>query len=148
MLHGLHLRKRLTWILPNRCIRPCVKLLVFWLAFKLIGKEQIAFVFFIFVFHLFFRAEQLLSKPVPGSDLDPRVIGAYITTCQAEAQEVTIARAIELKHSASLISALSNQTSQLFLTAAASLTPLEPKHFAKWLIYLQLKAEVYESYVC
>jgi len=93
------------------------------------------------------RLEQLLEKPIAGSDLDPRVISAYITTCQAEAQEVTIARAIELKHSASLISALANQTSQLFLAAAASVKPLEMKYYGKWLIYLQLKAEVYESYV-
>lgn len=90
--------------------------------------------------------EQLLEKPTPGSDIDQRVISAYITTCQAEAQEITIGRAIELKHSASLVSALANQTSQLFLAAAASVKPLDMKHFGKWLIYLQLKAEVYESY--
>lgn len=89
----------------------------------------------------------MLEKPVVGSDLDPRVITAYIVTCQAEAQEVTIARAMELKHSASLISALANQTSQLFKTAAASLKALNSKDYAKWLIYLFLKAEVYETYV-
>ncbi|KAI2795868.1 hypothetical protein BLOT_016426 [Blomia tropicalis] len=90
--------------------------------------------------------EQLLEKPIQGSDLDPRVISAYVTTCQAEAQEVTIARAIELKHSASLISALANQTSQLFMAAVASVKPLDKKHYGKWLAYLQLKASVYESY--
>ena len=36
--------------------------------------------------------EQLLEKPTPGSDIDQRVISAYITTCQAEAQEITIGR--------------------------------------------------------
>lgn len=36
--------------------------------------------------------EQLLEKPTPGSDVDQRVISAYITTCQSEAQEITIAR--------------------------------------------------------
>lgn len=91
-------------------------------------------------------ADQLLEKPTAGSDLDPRVLSAYITTCQAEAQEVTIARAIELKHSSSLISALANQTSQMFLASAASLKSLDAKFVGKWLAYLQLKAEVYESY--
>lgn len=91
-------------------------------------------------------ADQLLEKPTPGSDLDPRVICTYITACQAEAQEITIARAIELKHSASLISALANQTSQMFLASAASLKSLDAKCFGKWLAYLHLKAEVYESY--
>lgn len=91
--------------------------------------------------------EQLLGKPVPGSDMDTRVISAYITTCQAEAQEVTIARAIELKHSSSLISALANQTSQMFQSAVASLQGLDVKYFGKWMIYLKLKSTVYMSYV-
>lgn len=90
---------------------------------------------------------QLAGKPEAGSDLDPKVITAYIATCQAEAQEVTIARAIELKHSSSLISALANQTAQLFQQAAAALGDLDRKIFGKWLIYLQLKAAVYLSYV-
>lgn len=34
--------------------------------------------------------------------------------CKAEAQEITIARAIELKHSAKLISSLSNETAKIY----------------------------------
>ena len=34
------------------------------------------------------------------------IFPAYLNQCTAEAQEVTIARAIELKHNASLISSL------------------------------------------
>lgn len=37
-------------------------------------------------------APQLIQKPPNGSDLDVRVISAYLNQCTAEAQEVTIAR--------------------------------------------------------
>lgn len=47
-----------------------------------------------------------------GNDLDSRVLKAYKQQCLAEAQEVTIARAIELKHSAKLIYSLANQTAK------------------------------------
>ena len=46
---------------------------------------------------------QLVEKASNGSDLDIRVISAYLNQCTAEAQEVTIARAIELKHNANLV---------------------------------------------
>lgn len=53
----------------------------------------------------------------PGSDFDPAVLTAYIHQFTAEAQEITVARAIELKHSAGLITALAYETSQLFMQA-------------------------------
>ncbi|KAF8784782.1 Mitochondrial sodium/calcium exchanger protein like [Argiope bruennichi] len=56
----------------------------------------------------------LLLKTEPASDLDSSVVNAYISQCTAEAQEVTIARAIELKHAPSLISALANETSRMY----------------------------------
>lgn len=31
--------------------------------------------------------DQLLEKPEPGSDIDPRVSNAYVLQCMAEAQE-------------------------------------------------------------
>lgn len=68
-------------------------------------------------------------------------------TCQAEAQEVTIARAIEMKHKASLISSLANHTLVLFKSATEAIRTLKNKAYQKWLVYLQLKASVYESYV-
>ena len=45
--------------------------------------------------------------------------------CTAEAQEVTIARAIELKHNPGLISALAHETSKMFTTAADNLHTLD-----------------------
>ncbi|KAI1284937.1 BRO1 domain-containing protein BROX [Halotydeus destructor] len=89
---------------------------------------------------------RLLEKPEPGSDLDNRVSTAYVQQCAAEAQEVTIARAIELKHSASLISALANETSKLFLSAASSLKALDAVKFGKWMRYFQFKSFFYEAY--
>ena len=61
---------------------------------------------------------QLVEKPISGSDLDIRLLSAYLNQCTAEAQEVTIARAIELKHNPSLISSLCYETSKMFTTAS------------------------------
>ncbi|XP_054153270.1 BRO1 domain-containing protein BROX-like [Oppia nitens] len=91
--------------------------------------------------------DRLLEKSFSaGSDLDPRVLSAYIQQCQAEAQEVTIARAIELKHSPTLISALANETSKLFLAAASAIKALDQTKVSKWMAYFQLKSSFYESY--
>ncbi|XP_045617960.1 BRO1 domain-containing protein BROX [Procambarus clarkii] len=89
---------------------------------------------------------KLLEAPIAGSDSDPRVHTAYINQATAEAQEVTIARAIELKHNAGLISALANETSKMFTTAADAIASLEEKKFGHWTKYLRLKAAFYASY--
>ena len=60
---------------------------------------------------------------------------------------VTIARAIELKHNPGLISALANETSKMYITAADSLQTLEQKTFGHWRACLLLKAKFYLSYV-
>lgn len=54
---------------------------------------------------------------------------------------------MELKHNASLISALANETSKLFLDAANTLRPFKPEISAQWIKYLELKAAFYQSYV-
>ncbi|VDD95901.1 unnamed protein product [Enterobius vermicularis] len=83
---------------------------------------------------------------IRGSDFDPSVLNAYINQCTAEAQEVTVARAIELKHRPALISALAHETSAVFLKADKSLERLDQNVFGKWRWYLQLKAQVYLAY--
>ncbi|KAF2352749.1 BRO1 domain [Trinorchestia longiramus] len=88
----------------------------------------------------------LLEQPLPGSDYDPRVHTAYLNQATAEAQEVTIARAVELKHNAGLISALCHETSKMFTTAADSLASLDHKVFGHWMNYLKLKAALYIAY--
>jgi len=88
---------------------------------------------------------QLVEKAAHGSDLDIRVISAYLNQCTAEAQEVTIARAIELKHNANLISSLSYETSKMFTTAADSLSTLDQKIFGHWRAYFSLKSKFYMS---
>jgi len=89
---------------------------------------------------------QLVEKPGEGTDLDTRVISAYLNQCTAEAQEVTIARAIDLKHSASLVSSLAYETSKMYTTATDSLSSLDVKSFGRWRMYLALKAKFYLSY--
>lgn len=61
---------------------------------------------------------------------------------------MTVARAVELKHNANLISALANETSKLFLDAANTLRPFKPEIAAQWTKYLEFKAAFYQSYVC
>lgn len=79
-------------------------------------------------------------------DTDSRVLDAYIGQCTGEAQEVTLARAVEMKHSASLIAALSHETSQLYQKADDALQSLDIKVVGKWRKYFQLKCEFYKAY--
>lgn len=88
---------------------------------------------------------KLTERQLEAGDLDPRVISAYLTQCTAEAQEVTLARALELKHNPSLISALANETFKLFSDAAKTLDSLGDMA-SQWTKYLRLKAAVYQAY--
>lgn len=90
---------------------------------------------------------RLLEKPPQGSDLDSRVANAFVLQCTAEAQEITIARAIELKHSPSLISALAYETSQTFLAAASAIKSVDQVIAGKWIKYMIFKSVFYEAYV-
>ncbi|MBN3305919.1 BROX protein, partial [Amia calva] len=89
---------------------------------------------------------RLITPAEKGRDLDPRVIDTYIVQSQAEAQEVTIARAIELKHSDSLIAALAFETANFYQKADHTLNTLEPDQTNKWRKYLQLKQFFYMAY--
>jgi len=89
---------------------------------------------------------QLIENGADGGDLDGRVTTAYMNQCTAEAQEVTIARAIELKHNPTLVSALAHETSKMFTTAADNLHTLDQKVFGHWRAYFEMKAQFYLSY--
>jgi len=89
---------------------------------------------------------QLAERSADGGDLDGRVCTAYMNQCTAEAQEVTIARAIELKHNPGLISALAHETSKMFTTAADNLHTLDQKVFGHWRAYFELKSQFYLAY--
>uniref|UniRef100_A0A8C4ZV08 BRO1 domain-containing protein BROX n=1 Tax=Gadus morhua TaxID=8049 RepID=A0A8C4ZV08_GADMO len=86
---------------------------------------------------------RLITPAEKGRDLEARVIDAYIIQCQAEAQEVTIARAIELKHNATLVAALSYETANFY---QRTLHTLEPECSNKWKKYFQLKMHFYMAY--
>uniref|UniRef100_A0A673TDH1 BRO1 domain-containing protein BROX n=1 Tax=Suricata suricatta TaxID=37032 RepID=A0A673TDH1_SURSU len=66
---------------------------------------------------------KLITPAEKGRDLEARLLEAYVVQCQAEAQEVTIARAIELKHAPGLIAALAYETAN-FYQKADPLVPL------------------------
>ena len=65
--------------------------------------------------------EHLLPKvsasPEEGVDTDTRVVEAYAQMSQAEAQEVTLAWALELGHKPDVVTSLAQDTSSLFTMA-------------------------------
>lgn len=66
---------------------------------------------------------------------------------KAEAQEVTIARAVQIKHKSSLIAALANDTKHFFEEADKQLAAIKKDEVVgKWRKYLQLKIAFYDSY--
>uniref|UniRef100_A0A8B9HME5 BRO1 domain-containing protein BROX n=1 Tax=Astyanax mexicanus TaxID=7994 RepID=A0A8B9HME5_ASTMX len=89
---------------------------------------------------------RLITPAEKGRDLEPRVIDTYIVQSQAEAQEVTIARAIELKHNVGLIAALAFETANFYQKADHTLNTLDPEYSMKWRKYLQLKQHFYMAY--
>jgi hypothetical protein len=89
---------------------------------------------------------RLPASPDKGIDTDARVVEAYAQQSQAEAQEVTIGRALEMNHKAAIIYSLAVETSGIYNKAADSLKTLDPAQFGKWTTYLQLKGAFYESY--
>lgn len=80
------------------------------------------------------------------SDTDPRVLDAYHLQSLAEAQEVTVARAVELKHKPTVITAVALGTSDLFRKADESLRSVEQTKVGKWRKYLQIKKNIYLAY--
>ncbi|XP_046400310.1 BRO1 domain-containing protein BROX-like isoform X2 [Ischnura elegans] len=98
----------------------------------------------IFKFVEDFYLPRFLEKPMPGSDFDPKVLKAFINQSIAEAQEVTVARAIELKHNPNIIAGIANETSKRFLSAFNSLEGV--REAAQWRTYLKLKSLIYLSF--
>jgi len=93
------------------------------------------------------QAERLLDKPDPGTDLDHHILDCYMLQSKAEAQEVTIARAVQIKHKSSLIAALANDTKHFFEEADKQLAAIKKDDVVgKWRKYLQLKIAFYDSY--
>ncbi|KAI6188322.1 BRO1 domain-containing protein [Aphelenchoides besseyi] len=100
----------------------------------------------IFVFVLKNREKVGVIPSAPCNDLDERILNAYQSQCIAEAQEVTIARAIELKHSPKLISNLANETANLYAKCDKFLENFDASNVEKWRKYFQLKSKFYQSY--
>ena len=60
---------------------------------------------------------------------------------------VTLGRAVEMKHNASLISALAFETSQMFSSAEKALSTQDISLFGSWRFYLKLKTAFYLAFV-
>ncbi|VDL79871.1 unnamed protein product [Nippostrongylus brasiliensis] len=81
-----------------------------------------------------------------GADFDAKVVRAYEMQAVAESQEVVIARAVEMKHNALLISSLAAHTANLFAQAGEQLSSFKEEIFGRWRRYLQLKQHLYLAY--
>jgi len=81
----------------------------------------------------------------PFYDLTDAILSTYVNQSKAEAQEIAIARAIELKHSPSLICSLAQSTQILFQSACDGLKTLDKSICEKWALYLALKSRFYKS---
>ncbi|XP_048841942.1 BRO1 domain-containing protein BROX [Brienomyrus brachyistius] len=92
------------------------------------------------------QVPRFITPVEKGRDLEARVMDTYTIQSQAEAQEVTIARAIELKHNASLVAALAFETANFYQRADHTLNSLDPDYSSKWRKYLQLKQMFYIAY--
>ena len=57
---------------------------------------------------------KLPASPEKGVDTDPRVIEAHAQMSQVEAQEVTLARALELGYKPAVVTSLAIETSAIF----------------------------------
>lgn len=92
------------------------------------------------------RVGRLVTECDRTSDCDARILDCYITCSQAEAQEVTLARAVEMKHSNGLIASLASSTADFFQRADNHVKGLDQQVVLKWRKYLQLKQAFYRSY--
>lgn len=92
------------------------------------------------------RVGRLATEGEKTSDLDYKVLDCYIVCTQAEAQEVTLARAVELNHKNNLIASLAFETAKCFEKADGHLKALEQPVVLKWRKYLQLKQAFYKAY--
>ncbi|VDD80094.1 unnamed protein product [Mesocestoides corti] len=98
--------------------------------------------------------KQIKGEIAKGSDLDPNVLEAYILQSLAEAQEVTIARAMELKHDPGIIAALASETAimyekckLIFLFTEFGLQNVPDALVTKWRAYCIFKAACFRAYV-
>ena len=61
---------------------------------------------------------KLPASPEKGVDTDARVVEAYAQMSQGEAQEVTLARALELGHKPAVVTSLAVETAAIFTQAS------------------------------
>ncbi|VDM27384.1 unnamed protein product [Hydatigera taeniaeformis] len=90
---------------------------------------------------------QVKGKVESGSDLDPCVLDVYILQSLAEAQEVTIARAMELKHDPGIIAPLACETATLYEKCRLGLQNIPESLVTKWRAYCIFKTACFRAYV-
>ncbi|PAV61375.1 hypothetical protein WR25_04901 [Diploscapter pachys] len=86
------------------------------------------------------------ATDIEGSDFDGKIIEAYMLQATAEAQEVIVGRAIEMKHDAALVSAIAANTAMVFMKADMLLSSFNEDIFSRWRRYLELKHHIYQAY--
>nr|CDS20887.1 BRO1 domain containing protein BROX [Echinococcus granulosus] len=89
---------------------------------------------------------KMKGKVESGSDLDPCILEAYVLQSLAEAQEVTIARAMELKHDPGIIAPLACETAILYEKCRFGLQNISESLVAKWRAYCIFKTACFRAY--
>uniref|UniRef100_A0A0N4ZM32 BRO1 domain-containing protein n=1 Tax=Parastrongyloides trichosuri TaxID=131310 RepID=A0A0N4ZM32_PARTI len=83
---------------------------------------------------------------IQGCDLEDNVVEVYKQQCIGEAQEIVVARAIEMKHGAEIISSLCYNTANIFKNCDTLLEKMPKQTFDRWRHYFQIKNEIYIIY--
>eukprot|EP00045_Choanoeca_perplexa_P006768 m.58573 g.58573 ORF g.58573 m.58573 type:complete len:444 (-) comp13774_c0_seq2:87-1418(-) len=99
------------------------------------------------IFQYFLQRNRSEIAYAPNTDFDERILEVRMHQCLAEAQEVTLDRARQLKHAPALISAVARDLYDKFQAAADALTSMEVKMAKRLRLYLAFKAKFYQAFM-
>eukprot|EP00127_Corallochytrium_limacisporum_P004449 Clim_evm3s164 gene=Clim_evmTU3s164 len=90
-----------------------------------------------------YLASASLVSPETSSDTDPKVSEMYALLCKAQAQELSIYKAIDVKHDPSLISSIANDTAMKFAETKNGFKSVNAKDL---MFYSAVKEKMYQGY--
>ncbi|KJE95495.1 hypothetical protein CAOG_05944 [Capsaspora owczarzaki ATCC 30864] len=96
---------------------------------------------------LFIESTQIarLTTSASPSDTNPAAVRAYSSQLLAEAEEVSLARAVEKKHSPSLLAGIARDIADKFDAAAKGIAQVKLDKVDKWSKYLAWKTKYYQA---
>ncbi|KAK9798946.1 hypothetical protein WJX73_007519 [Symbiochloris irregularis] len=89
----------------------------------------------------------LLHNSVHSTDCNPQALAAFSALCLADAQSITVLRAIQKGNQAGLVSSLATDTATMYLSAAQSAQAAPyAAHNAKCVAYANYKSTSFQAY--